>query len=326
MTGGSLPAADGSGTQGTAMQLHTLRHLDAPLEDQIRLVAAAGYGGVEFADRLFDTAAAPIRTALAETGTTPVAAHVDLARLEADPAGVVEHCRAVGCGCLVVPHVGPGHFRTTACVDALAARLTALHDRLALDDVALQYHTQLATLSPRLDQFGLGWATRVPIPGGWGNVAAGLGRAARFDGSDIADRTAFGRLLERTPAELSMEVDVGWVAAAGYDPLDVFDLLGPRLGTVHVADVRVTRRFPRSYGSAAPGTGLVDMTRVIPAARASDAAWLVYEDDDPADVDGAIAHGAGLLGLGTSAGTDGPGGGPEESDRGGESWRSVVQP
>ncbi len=326
MTRESTPVAGGSGHQGTAINLYGLRTIDAPLEALVRRVAAAGYDGVEFAERLFETDPAPVRTALDETGTTPVAAHVGLSRLESDPARVVDRCRAVGCRRLVVPHVGPGYFRTTGRIDGLAARLTALVDRLALDDVELQYHNQIATFSPRFDQFGLGWAPALPIPCGWGRVAAGLGRAARFDGSDIGDRTAFGRLLERTPDEMSVELDVGWVAAAGYDPLDVFDLLGPRLGTVHVADLEVTRRFPRAYGSAAPGEGIVDMPRVLRAARASDADWLVYEDDDPADAELAIEHGVGVLSGGASAGADGPGDVPEGIDEDAEPGPSVVQP
>ncbi|WP_254838760.1 sugar phosphate isomerase/epimerase family protein [Natronomonas marina] len=294
MTAESTSTADGPGPPRTAIQLHTLASMSAPLETVVRRVAAAGYDGVEFAGRFLETDPEPVRTALAETGIEPVAAHVGLSRLETDPKWVIDRCLSVGCRRVVVPHVGAGHFRTTARVDVLAGRLAELSDLLAPAGIELTYHNTLATLSPPLDRFGLGRVSAVPLPGGWRRVAAGLERAT--GGVEAgADRTALGRLIERTPEAVTFEIDVGWVAAAGYDPVAVMELLGERLAVVHVADVEATGRFLRSFAPVTPGEGLVDLERVLPAARSSGADWLVFENDDPADPEQSIRQGVRVL-------------------------------
>lgn len=326
MTRDSRPATDGDGPPGTAIQLHTLASMSDPLETVVGRVAAAGYDGVEFAGRFLSADPGAVRSALVATGTAPVAAHVGLSRLEANPERVVDRCRTVGCRRVVVPHVGANHFLTTAAVDGLAARLAALSDRLAADGVELAYHNSLATLSPPLDQFGLDRATSVPLPfAGWRRIADGLGRVARLDERDVADRTALGRLHERTPDAVTFEVDVGWVAAAGYDPVAVIDLLDERLAAVHIADVAVRSRLPRAFGSVPPGSGLVDLGRVLPAARASGADWLVYEDDDPADAERAMWDGIELLSPG-SGGPEAVGGGADGGGQEPHPGESVVEP
>ena len=327
MTRDSRPGTDWDGPPGTAIQLHTLASMSDPLETVVRRVAAAGYDGVEFAGQFLSADPARVRSALAATGTAPVAAHVGLSRLEANPERVVDQCRTVGCRRVVVPHVGANHFLTTAAVDGLAARLAALSDRLAADGVELAYHNSLATLSPPLDQFGLERATSVPLPlAGWRRIADGLGRVARLDEGDIVERTALGRIRERTPDALTFEVDVGWVAAAGYDPVAVIDLLDERLAAVHVADVSVTSRFPRAFGSVPPGIGLIDLGRVLPAARASAADWLVYEDDDPADAERAMWDGIEFLSPAGSGRPEAAGDGPEGGGQEPQPGESVVEP
>lgn len=135
---------------------------------------------------------------------------------------------------------------------------------------------------------------------GWHRAATTLGRLLGFDGDDIADRTGFGRLLERTPAELTFEIDVGWVVAAGYDPASVFELLGERLVLVHISDVAVARRFPKTYRSTSPGEGIVDLAGAVAAARGTDAEWLIFEDDTAADPVDTIQRGIDLVGRGVS--------------------------
>jgi sugar phosphate isomerase/epimerase len=279
-----------------AIQLYTLRRIDESLPDTIRRVAAAGYEGVEFANQFLTADPEDVRSALEETGMVPVAAHVGLSELEANPEAIIDRCRRVGCRRIVIPHLGAGYFRTTDRIDSLAARLDSLATRLDADGIELSYHTNRASFLPPVDQAGLGPLSNIPLPGSiWELIADGLARAFPSGDADIASETAFGRLVEGTSENLTFEVDVGWVAAAGYDPAAVFELLGDRMALVHVADVVETRGFPPAFRSAPPGEGILDLDRVVSAARRTGAEWLVFEDDDPPDSEGAVGQGIAIV-------------------------------
>ena len=277
-----------------AIQLHTLRATDAPLPETIRRVADAGFEGVEFAGAFLESDPHAVRDALDDVGVTPVAAHVDLARIEGNPEAVADRLRHAGCRHAVVPHLGGGFFRTNADVDAIARRLDALAGRLDNYGVRLSYHVSREPFRPPLDRVGLGRLARLPSPGiAWRVAAEALDRTIRGAARTL-DVTAFDRLVDRTD-DLTFEVDVGWVAAGGHDPVAVFDRLGDRMSLIHVADVRRTARFPPAYESVPPGAGIVDLDRVLDAALERDVEWLVYEDDDPTGPDAAIEHGRSLF-------------------------------
>jgi sugar phosphate isomerase/epimerase len=286
-----VPAA-ASTTPAPAIQLYTLADVEDPLPATVERVAAAGFGGVEFADRFLEADQHALRTALAGTDTDPVAAHVPIDRLERDAASVLERCRTVGCRRIVIPHVGADAFRTDRDVDRLARRLHAIQDRLDGEGFELLYHNDRASFVPPVDQFGLAPFAHVPLPrNGWRTIAESLRTLSGFDETDVADRTALGRLLDRTDGRLSVELDVGWVAAAGYDPVAVLDALGERVRLVHVSDVRRTRRFPATWGSAPPGDGVVDLEAVVEAAGEHDVDWLVFENESDMAPDQAIRRG-----------------------------------
>jgi sugar phosphate isomerase/epimerase len=287
----SVSAATSS-TSKPAIQLYTLENVDDPLPATVERVAAAGFGGVEFAHRFLDADPDALHAALESTGTEPVAAHVPLARLERDAATIVDQCHAVGCRRVVIPHADADSFRSDRDVDRLAERIQGLHDRLEADGIELLYHTGGASFVPTLDQFGLGPFAGVPVPlNGWQTIAGSLGTLRGFDETDVTDRTALARLLDRTADTIPLELDVGWVAAAGYDPVAVLEVLGDRVSLVHVSDVRRTGRFPARWGSAPPGEGVVDIEAVVATAREHDIDWLVFENESDMPPEHAIRRG-----------------------------------
>ncbi|KKF40034.1 sugar phosphate isomerase [Halorubrum saccharovorum] len=278
----------------SAIQLHTLRDIDEPLPETIRRVANAGFEGVEFAGRFLEADPYAVREALDETGVEPVAVHADLREMEGDLESLADRCHRVGCDHLVIPHLGAGYFRTTTHADALARRLDALANRLDSHGLRLSYHISKGPLLPLLDRFGLGVPANLPSPGFvWERVAEAIDLTVR--GTDRTVRTTgLGRLVSRTD-DLTFEVDVGWVTAGGYDPVDVFDLLGDRLSLIHIADVARTRRFPPAFRSVTPGEGILDLERVLRASRETGVDWLVFEDDHPSDPEAAIYRGRATL-------------------------------
>lgn len=278
----------------SAIQLHTVREIGEPLPETIHRVADAGFEGVEFAGAFLEADPHAVREALDETGIAPVAAHVDLQMLEGDLESVVDRCRHVACDHLVIPHLGAGYFRTTTHVDALARRLEGLARKL--DDYGLQlsYHTSRHPFLPLLDRFGLGAPAMLPSPAFvWERVAEAIDLTVRGTDRSVAT-TGFGRLVSRTD-NLTFEIDAGWVTAAGYDPVDVFELLGSRLSLIHIADVAQTRRYPPEFRSVPPGEGLLDLERVLRASRETDVDWLIFEDDHPSNPIAAIEGGRAIL-------------------------------
>lgn len=276
------------------MQLYTLRNWEEPLPEIVRRVAAAGFDGVEFAERVTDADPESVRAALEETDTTAISAHVPLTRLERSFEETVDRFDTIGCRRLVVPHVAAEHFRTEARVDALVDRLHSLGDSLEADGFDLTYHNAREPLLPLLDAFRLGRLLEVgELPAGvWNHVAYGLGRAFRFDDGDLRNRTGFGRLVERSDPELlDFEVDAKWVVAAGYSPATAFELTRNRLPIVHVADLRRERRIPPAFEAADPGTGMVDIGGTIAAAASEQVPWIVFEHESPSDPETALRQG-----------------------------------
>lgn len=278
----------------TAIQLYTLRDWNASLPDVIRKVSSAGFDGVEFAHRTHDASPLEIRRALEETGTVPVGAHVDLSELETALEELIDHFGTIGCRRLVIPHIGARHFRTRDRVEAIVDRLHAVSDRLHDNGFELVYHNSREPMLPLLDPYGVDRLLEFDLPAGvWNHVSDGIGRVRRYDEADLSSRTGFGHLVATSdPDRLAFEIDVKWVVAAGYRPETAFELVGDRLQMVHLADVRLRRRFPPAFESVPPGEGMVDIDGSIAAATRAGAPWIVFEDDNPQDPETALEQGA----------------------------------
>ena|SRR6056297_2593479 len=245
-----------------AVQLYSLRALDAPLPALLDRVGEAGYDGVEFAYRVREPPIDDVLAALDRNGLDAASAHVPIEALEDVPAewlegefeATLDLYDRLGVDTLVVPWLDPEHFQSAAAVDAAAARLNDLAAAVDAEGVRFAYHNH--------DQ-----------------------EFASVDGAP-----AIERLLARTDDRLGFEVDVGWALAGGADPAALIDEHADRITHVHAGDVDVERGE-----SVALGDGDVDLDAVVASARRADAEWLVYEHDDPADPVASIRQGADAL-------------------------------
>lgn len=264
------------------LQLHTLRDLDEDLPDVVRQVGEYGFQGVEFASRIREADARAVRTALDDAGIDPVAAHVSLSRLESGPGDLLERYETVGCSRLVIPHLPAEHFLTRDRVDAVAARLTDLADRLDERGFDLLVHNAREMHLPLLGRYALdGFASDAVPVGGWNHLRWGLDR---IDPTGPTAETGFRRLVAATdPDRIAFEIDVEHVTTAGRDPSDAFDLVADRLPIVHVSDATRSRRLPPAYQSADLGEGIVDVRGNVRAALGHDVDWLILENDHPAE-------------------------------------------
>jgi len=88
---------------------------------------------------------------------------------------------------------------------------------------------------------------------------------------------SFLDLLRRLPSDLLwLELDLGWVWHAGVDPVAELEKTAGRCPLVHVKDYA-----SRDGRDDVPvGEGVVGYDRVLPAALAAGAEWLIVEEDE----------------------------------------------
>ena len=97
-------------------------------------------------------------------------------------------------------------------------------------------------------------------------------------------KLAFHELLDKTdPALVAFELDLGWVAAAGYDPAHVLKEHGARIELLHVKDIatkdRAVGRIAEDLTTVPVGKGSIDWPAVFAAARAAPIkSWFVEQE------------------------------------------------
>jgi sugar phosphate isomerase/epimerase len=157
----------------------------------------------------------------------------------------------------------------------------------ALEEELPQLASELATLGT--DRVALSWIepSRDVLP----RIEAAA-RAARDAGLRFGfhnhwlelepldgGRTFLDLLRELPPELLWLELDLGWVWHAGADPVAELKASTGRCPLVHLKDFR-----DREGRDDVPvGDGAVGYERVVPAALAAGAEWLIVEEDEVAE-------------------------------------------
>ncbi len=239
----------------TAIQLYTLRDVDQPLPSLLDEVGETALDGVEFAHRFADADNTRVASALERNGLDAVSAHVDIDRLESDPAETVASYAEVGCDTLVVPWLDPERFTDDDSVVAAAERLTQLAEQVADAGGSLHYHNHDHELV------------------------------------SVGDRTALETLIRHSGDALGFEFDTGWIKAGGADPETFIETHADRIELLHVTDCSdATPATPTEVGA-----GAVDVAGCLEAAADSSVEVLVYEHDEPEEPRASLEHGASLL-------------------------------
>lgn len=231
-------------TPTLGLQLYTVRSSELPLYELLAAVAAAGYAGVETVGTQ-DVAPERLRDALADAGLTLASAHVPLTAFRTDLHALVQAHRTLGTPLLVVPWVAP-EDRPTDLTGwrALGRELDGYGRSLADEGFALAYHHHDFELAP-------------------------------MDGSD-----GLTAMLEAAaPEHLSLELDSGWWAAVGRDPVAGVHGWGRRVKRLHLKDL-VRGEDPPWVDV---GDGELDVTGVLAAAQANGVPWAIVEHDAPSD-------------------------------------------
>lgn len=240
----------------TAIQLFTVCEAQQPLWEIVACVDEAGYDGVEYNEEWFpllehSDAERESSPPIPDTGLPEApAVQVPIEYLEDRFGEVVSAYQAIGCRDFVVPYLDEACFESADAVSETADRLTTVADNLASRDAQLHYHNH------------------------------------DFEFTTVGERTGYELLVEQIE-NVHLQVDVGWVAAAGEDPIGVLERYSDIIDLVHLKDMVVETGTPAELG-----TGDVDLNACLETAESIDAEWVIYEYDWPEHPLGSLSHGA----------------------------------
>lgn len=87
------------------------------------------------------------------------------------------------------------------------------------------------------------------------------------------------------PANVVLELDIGWVGGAGYDPVEIIHRYAPRIHLLHIKDIasaeRVPGRMVQDERTTAIGEGTVDWPAVFQAVRRAPIHSYFVEQEEP---------------------------------------------
>ncbi|KTG07756.1 xylose isomerase [Haloprofundus marisrubri] len=233
-------------------QLYSLHGVDDSLPTVIERVGETDFEGVELAG-LDEQDPNTIAEALDTAGLELAGAHVGLEELEEDVDTVAETYRELGCEDVVVPWLDPEQFSSVDAVESVAERLEAVSADLENHDLSLHYHNH------------------------------------NQEFVELGGEPALSTLMAETET-IGFELDLGWVGAAGYDPLPYLDDHSDRVTIVHLKD------YDAETGDVVEvGDGDLDVEAAVEAVRGHGIEWLVYEAEERPDSYGTLDHAADVV-------------------------------
>ncbi|ESQ77726.1 sugar phosphate isomerase/epimerase [Asticcacaulis sp. AC402] len=152
----------------------------------------------------------------------------------------------------------------------------------ALDEVATLggKYAVLAWLAPERRN---NWARLGEQMNRWADLAKARGITVAYHNHDFEfEKTAEGMpfhiLMDVTdPAKVAIELDCYWASFAGHDPLHVLHEHGDRIRLLHLKDKSADGKM------TSVGSGVIDYTAVLKAAREKGVTNVFVEHDNPTD-------------------------------------------
>lgn len=103
-----------------------------------------------------------------------------------------------------------------------------------------------------------------------------------LDFHPVGDTNGYELIVANTDPDLvAFELDVGWVAAAGHDPIAILKRHAGRFRMMHMKDIKpeTVPNYAFKQVPAVPGQGVLDWPKLLPAAKtAGVTGWFVEEE------------------------------------------------
>jgi sugar phosphate isomerase/epimerase len=224
-----------------ALQLYTVRDRTASdMAGAIAALAGIGYRYVEPAG-YGNLTASEFADALDANGIQAISAHVGIDRLIDERPVVIEEMQRLGCKHIIIPWLTPER-RTSEFTGQLITYMNAWGPEFRDHGIRLGYHNHEFEFEPQ-------------------------------NGT-----TMFERIRNETDSELvSLQIDLGWAAFAGADPVQLIRENPGRVPLLHAKDLSA------DGGSATSGEGVLPWSDIIAAAREAGTDYLIVENDKPED-------------------------------------------
>lgn len=241
-----------------AVQMYTLRNV-ASLEEQLKIVHDAGIHAVETVGTQ-NASAADLKRLLDKYSIQVVSTHVQLSDLRSDLDKVVAFNKSIGNSVLVVPYLKKEERPTDAAGwTALGKELGAISNKVRAKGMTLAYHNH------------------------------------DFEIVDFNGKTGLELMFEGAGPRLEAELDLAWIARAGYDPAALLGKFRGRVFAVHAKDNAPTGQAKEEDGFAALGKGVLNWNAILPAAARAGVQWYIIEHDHPLDPAAVVKTGAAYL-------------------------------
>ena len=227
-------------------QLYSARH--TPLQESLKIVANAGYTGVEAVGENFVDNDA-FKAGLKKHSLSVASIHFSLAAMRDDMDACLATARLYQCRHIVGPFIEEEERPGDAVQwQALGKELAGFQSRWAEADCTFAWHNH------------------------------------DFEFISLADGSMPIEHLFDTATSVHWEIDVAWIVRAGVDPAIWIDKYLPRITAVHLKDIAPEGECADEDGWADLGEGIVPWQSLMPRLLQSSAAHYIAEHDNPSDL------------------------------------------
>lgn len=244
------------------LQLWTVKDdLARDFDGTLRALKALGYDRVETAGWA-GKSAAEFRAGVTGAGLDPISSHYSLGDLMTDTEAKLTFARDVGARFCMASSPHPSRA-----LDPAKPWPVAMAEAMTLAD--------WRSNAEEMNRIGA-VAKSVGIQFGYHN------HAAEF--LDYEGVEPFAEMVRMTDPELvQFELDIGWVAAAGADPVELLTTHKDRISLLHIKDVATAERTPGKIAddlqSVPVGQGTIDWASVFRAAQGGKVqSWFVEQE------------------------------------------------
>lgn len=259
------------------IQLYTLADMLATnLEGAVAGVAKIGYTAVEIPSYMGKTPA-QLRQLFDSHGVKCTAAHIGMSPgtaaapgLRGDLGQLAADMHVLGATHIYAPSMpAPDDIGLTPNADEGYGFIVRVAEAMGVDRWK-RFADELSTVGAKLKASGIGF--------GYHNH--------NYEFAQAGDRTGFDILVQESdPASVSFELDIGWAAAAGQDPVALFEKYSGRYTGVHIKDIKATTQpnIALKMDPSDVGAGRLDWKAILPAAYKAGVRNFFLEQEPPFD-------------------------------------------
>ena len=231
-----------------ALQLYTLREMEATPEEVLATVAKAGYSYVETIHQT-ELSGQSWKERLDNHGLSAVCSHVPTEAFVEDLDGTIQQYKDLGTEFAAIPIPNRKLWAgepTGADWQTFGRQLEEIGAACHSAGLSLLYHSH------------------------WQEME-------EYDGKLAIDLL----LAETDPNHVGYEPDFAWITKGGQNPVDILQRYAGRCPCVHMKDLAAPGQNEDHMGLEDVGYGILNWEEIIPQAKTSGAQWYIVEHDMP---------------------------------------------